>query len=446
MAGTKIAKPIGPKTPIERAVGPIQRFMQVESSGGILLIASALVALIWANVPGLSDSYFQAFKETYFSIGPKGAELTKPVYWWINDLLMAVFFLLVGLEIKREVLSGELSSFKKASLPIAAAIGGMLVPALLYFFLNQSGPQSKGWGIPMATDIAFALGLLALLGKRVPIGLKVFLTALAIIDDIGAVLVIAIFYTPDLQAVQLLYCGLAWGAMVVMNMLGVRRLTPYAFPAALVWYFMLQSGVHATLAGILAAFAIPCRPRLDLGDFTERMDHLVETVKQGARSGAFFEMAVRIKQVESPLERLERWLHPWVAFFIVPVFALANAGVKLGGDTGGAAGGTVIMGIALGLIVGKLVGIFGFSFLAVKLGFGALPQGVNWTKIAGAASLAGIGFTMSLFIGGLAFKQAPELIDAAKIGILAASGVSAVVGMTFLFIATRDTAKQAKEE
>jgi NhaA family Na+:H+ antiporter len=234
--------------------------------------------------------------------------------------------------------------------------------------------------------------------------------------------------------------------MVVMNMLGVRRLTPYAFPAALVWYFMLQSGVHATLAGILAALAIPCRPRLDLGDFNDRMDHLLDTVKQGARSGAFFEMAIRIKQVESPLERLERWLHPWVAFFIVPVFALANAGVKLGGDTGGEAGSTVIMGIALGLIVGKLVGIFGFSFLAVKLGFGALPQGVNWTKIAGAASLAGIGFTMSLFIGGLAFKQAPELIDAAKIGILAASGVSAVIGMTFLFIATRDSAKQAKEE
>ncbi len=413
--------------------------MEVESSGGIILMIAAVAALIWANTPGLSDSYFGIFKETYFSIGPKGAELSKPIYWWINDLLMAVFFLLVGLEIKREVLSGELSSLKKASLPIAAAIGGMAVPALLYFALNPSGPQAKGWGIPMATDIAFALGLLALLGKRVPIGLKVFLTALAIIDDIGAVLVIAIFYTPDLKAMELLWCGLAWAVMAAMNSAGVRRLTPYAFPAALVWYFMLQSGVHATLAGILAAFAIPCRPRLDLGDFQERMDHLVETVKQGARSGAFFEMAIRIKQVESPLERLERWLHPWVAFLIVPLFALANAGVKLG--SADPAGTSVIAGIAVGLVVGKLVGIFGFSFLAVKLGFGALPAGVNWTKIAGAASLAGIGFTMSLFIGGLAFKQAPELVDAAKIGILAASAISAVVGMTFLFLATRDGAK-----
>jgi NhaA family Na+:H+ antiporter len=423
----------GPTSPLIR---PFAEFFRLEASGGILLLLSAVVALLLANSvwgPG----YFE-FWATPFTVGGGTWSLTKPVILWVNDGLMAVFFFVVGLEIKREIIIGELSSLRKAALPMSAAVGGMLIPALIYLALNPHGSTARGWGIPMATDIAFALGILALIGRGAPMAMKVFLTAVAIIDDIGAVLVIALFYTSQISLESL---GAAAGVLLVLwvlNRAGVRSPLPYALLGILLWYAILKSGIHATVAGVLLAFFIPCRRAVDETTFLEKARAMLDLfASEGKTPGpmpsatqrdAIHSLEVLSRAAETPLARLEHRLHPWVAFLIVPVFAFANAGVTVEAGTQGLFGDSVMLGVTLGLLVGKPVGVLMFSWLAVRTGVGELPAGVKWIHIAGAAALCGVGFTMSLFIGGLAF-QLPENLAHAKVGILLGSAASAILGV-----------------
>ncbi len=365
---------------------------------------------------------------------------------FVNDGLMAIFFFVVGLEIKRELLAGELASPRKAAIPIAAAVGGMAVPALFYVAVNamgnHNGEAMRGWAIPMATDIAFAVGIMALLGKRVPLGLKVFLTALAIVDDLGAVLVIALFYTSD---ISLPILGLANGALVlsmIANWLGIRQPLVYALIGVLMWLLLLSSGVHATVGGVLLALTIPSRVRIDGAQFASFARTAVDVFERsgvardniltnpdGQAAVAALEEAC--EHVQTPLNRLEHELHGWVAFAIMPIFALANAGVPLTGGVGAALGSGVGLGIVLGLAIGKPVGVMLATWIAVKMGLGDLPAGTSFKQIVGAGCLAGIGFTMSLFIANLAFPDS-ETLQLAKIGILTASLVSGVVGFLIL--------------
>jgi NhaA family Na+:H+ antiporter len=379
---------------IKRLANPITEFLQSEASGGILLMASALLALVVANSP-LAAAYFDVL---HIKLG--GLSLAH----WVNDGLMAVFFLLVGLEMKRELMTGELSTWPRRLLPAVAAIGGMAVPALVYVWVNRETPQFLGgWAIPAATDIAFALGILSLLGKRVPASLKIFLAALAILDDLGAVIIIALFYTGQLNASALATCMLITLALVALNGLKVKRLLPYLVLGAALWWFMLQSGVHATIAGVVLALTIP---HDDSG--------------------------------HSPLETLEHRLNKPVAFGIVPLFGFANAGVSLGG--GASLANPVTLGIALGLFLGKQVGVFGATLLALKLKVGERPQGASLIQIYGVSLLCGIGFTMSLFIGILAFPDEGALADQVKIGVLAGSLASAICGAAVLLIHGRKQA------
>jgi NhaA family Na+:H+ antiporter len=416
-------------------IRPFAEFFRLEASGGILLLVAAAAALVLANSPA-GPGYFR-FWSTPVTVGGGSWVLTKPLLLWVNDGLMALFFFVVGLEIKREVLIGELSSFKKAAVPISAAIGGMLVPALIYLALNPQGSTARGWGIPMATDIAFALGILALLGRGAPLGLKVFLTAVAIIDDIGAVLVIALFYTWEVSLTAL---GFAAGVMVLLALLnraGVRRPLPYAILGILLWLAVLESGVHATVAGVVLALFIPCRRAIDQTTFLEKARAMLDLFASGGKSESPMPSAVQRDAVQSleilarasetPLARLEERLHPWVAFFIVPVFAFANAGVTVEAGFDGLLGDSVMLGVSLGLFVGKPVGVLAFSWLAARSGIGELPAGVRWIHIAGAAALCGVGFTMSLFIGGLAFEL-PQNLAHAKVGIVVGSVLSAALG------------------
>jgi len=418
---------------------PFQTFFALESASGLLLLAAAAVALVWANSPW-APSYF-ALWENHLIVGGGGFVLDKSVHDWINDGLMAVFFFVVGLEIKREVLVGELASPKRAALSVAAALGGMAVPAAVYATLNVGGVGAAGWGIPMATDIAFALGVLALLGSRVPLSLKVFLTAIAIVDDLGAVLVIAFFYTAELSWSALGVAAVVLAALALVNRLGVRSPTPYLLLGFVLWAALLESGVHATLAGVLLALTIPARRRIDAPEFLRRARLYVAEFAEDVPAGrgepsedqrdAVRSLQVVAEQVETPLIRLEHALHPWVAFFIMPVFALANAGVSIGGDLAGVLGSPVTLGIILGLFLGKQIGILAFSWVAVRTGLAELPAAVGWRQVWGVSLLCGIGFTMSLFIAGLAFAQS-HLLDAAKIGILAASLISGVAGALVL--------------
>ena len=359
--------------------------------------ATTAIAFAWAN-SRWSGSYFHLW-EVPAGIYIPQFEFTKTLHHWINDGLMAVFFFVVGLEIKREMLEGELASLKKAALPIFAAVGGMIVPAALYLVLNHGGPASRGWGIPMATDIAFSLGVLALLGASAPLTLKVFLSAFAIVDDIGAVLVIALFYTANIAWAAL---GFAAGILVLLlllNRLRVHSIWPYLALGLCLWFFILKSGVHATVAGVLLALFIPSRPPDE--------------------------------QTPSPMKYLEHLLHPWVAFLIIPLFALANAGVSLHGADLAWITHPVFLGIAVGLIVGKQIGILLFSWLSVRLGMASLPEDVGWRHVYGAGWLGGIGFTMSVFITTLAFDD-PAILTVAKLAILAASVLSAVGGWLLL--------------
>lgn len=427
-------------TPIERVLSPFQRFAHTESSGGVVLLACTIIALIWANSPA-SSTYFELW-EIELGIGTEGLMLRKTLHHWINDGLMVVFFFLVGLEIKRELVFGELSSVKAATLPIAAAIGGMVVPAALYALINARGPGAAGWGIPMATDIAFALGVLALLGPGVPSGLKVFLAAFAIVDDLGAVLVIALFYTATISWAALGAAVAVVGLLVLLNRLSVRHPGVYALVGVVLWLLFLKSGVHATVAGVLLAATIPVRTRIDSSDFLTRSRILLDdfessdqdstsVLTNSGQQEALRALEAACEQAQSPLQRIEAGLHGWVAFGIMPLFALANAGVRFAGLSLGVVLSPIAVGIILGLVIGKPVGITLFAWLTCRANLAAPPAEVRWRSLHGVSWLGGIGFTMSLFIATLAFGDGP-LMDEAKIGILAASFLAGVVGWILL--------------
>lgn len=440
-----------PAPPAERFFSPIRKFAAKEASGGIVLLACTIIALVWANSPW-SESYFHLW-HTELTIGTAHYHLTEPLHLWINDGLMAVFFFVVGLEIKREILVGELSSPKQAALPIAAALGGMIVPALFYILFNYGKPSAPGWGIPMATDIAFALGILALLGKRVPISLKIFLTALAIVDDIGAVLVIALFYTSNIVWLDLYIGAGVLAVLIIGNWAGIRRPLFYGLLGiGGLWLAFLLSGVHATVAGVLAAFAIPARTRINarefltqgrtyLNDFETAHEPESNVLSNKNQLRAINQINDAAEHAQTPLQRLEHALHPWVVFFIMPVFALANAGVTFQRDVLDLLLNPVSLGIIVGLFFGKQLGIFSFSWLVIKLGIAELPASITWKSLYGVAVLGGIGFTMSLFISGLAFTN-PTYADTAKIGILAASILAGVLGLFF----TRASLKKPAEK
>ena len=410
-----------------------RRFFRTESVGGLILLVFAVAALALANSP--FASIYNAVWDLRLSIGVGQHALALTLREWINDGLMAVFFLLVGLEIKRELLAGELASPRKAALPIAAALGGMIVPAAIYYAFNHSGPGAGGWGIPMATDIAFALGALTLIAPNAPTGIKIFLAALAIVDDMGAVLVIATFYSGAVAWSSLFPAALTLAVLAILNLSGVSKLWPYVLGGVFLWFFVHESGVHATIAGVVLAMTIPTRTRLNAAEFshkarglldefdrTETGDLLVLTSK--GQQESLFALERASENVAAPLLRLEHGLHRFSAFLVMPMFAFANAGVQIGGPivhTG------VAIGVALGLVLGKPIGIFTASLLAVKAGVATLPDQVCWRSLLGAACLAGIGFTMSLFIAMLAFDT-PELIDSAKLAILGASLLATISG------------------
>jgi NhaA family Na+:H+ antiporter len=426
--------------PVEKIVRPFQEFADRASSGGILLIAAAIVALVWANSPW-GESYTQLWG-TKLSVGLGNLSIEEDLTHWINDGLMAIFFLVVGLEIKREILVGELSSPRRAALPIAAALGGAVLPALIYVAFNFGTEGVSGWGIPMATDIAFALGVLALLGERAPLGLKVFVTALAIVDDILAVMVIALFYTSDVSWGALAVGAAFLIALVAANLAGVGKPLPYALLGIGLWLCFLQSGVHATIAGVLLAMTVPASSYIDTGEFLKRSRSILDRFEKAGergdavlsneeRQGALHALNKANEDVEPPLQELEHALHPWVVFAIMPLFALANAGVVLGEGLGASLLNPVSLGIVAGLLLGKQLGITLFAWLALKSGISEMPQGVTWLHIYGAGWLAGIGFTMSLFISDLAFADSP-LLDVAKLGILTASLIAGIVGWSIL--------------
>lgn len=414
-----------------------QRFFRTEALSGLVLLTLAICALVWAN-SRWADVY-RAFCETPVSIGVATHTLTLTLHQWINDGFMAVFFLLVGLEIKRELIAGELASRKKAALPIAAALGGMIVPALLYLAFNPLGPRAHGWGIPMATDIAFALGVLALIAPRAPTSLKVFLAALAIVDDMGAVIVIAIFYSGAIAWSALGAAAIVILGLVALNVARVTRLWPYLACGVVLWFFMHESGVHATIAGVLLAMTIPtrtcinaaqfsreARTLLDRFDRTETGDLVVLTSK--GQQDALFALDRASAGVTAPILTLEHALHRFSAFVVMPIFAFANAGVKIGGPITQA---NVAVGVFAGLLVGKPLGIAGASWLAVKLRVASLPEEMSWRMLRGAACLGGIGFTMSLFIAMLAFDDLAA-IGAAKLAILGASLLAGALGAMVL--------------
>ncbi|MDD1960830.1 MAG: Na+/H+ antiporter NhaA [Pseudomonas capeferrum] len=380
------------------------RFFQLEAASGLLLIAAAILALVINNSP-LSYLY-NGLLDVPVAVKVGALEIAKPLLLWINDGLMALFFLLIGLEVKREVVDGQLSKPSQVILPATAAVGGMVVPALVYWFINRDNPAAvAGWAIPTATDIAFALGVLALLGKRVPASLKLFLMTLAIIDDLGAIIVIALFYSGTLSSVSLMLAAACLVALIAMNRLGVVKLGPYLIIGLVLWVCVLKSGVHATLAGVALALCIPLRTR-------------------NAES--------------SPLLSLEHALHPWVAYAILPLFAFANAGVSLAGMTVESFTHPVPLGIAVGLLAGKTVGVFGLTWLAIKLRLAALPAGASWGQLLGVAILCGIGFTMSLFVGSLAFVPgSSDYAGMDRMGILTGSFIAAVVGYAVTAMASR---------
>jgi len=379
----------------------IREFLKLESASGILLVIAGALAMVAANT--MLAPWYDALLSTPFSIQLGDFKLDKPLVIWINDLLMAIFFLLVGLEIKREVVMGELSDSSKVALPAIAALGGMVVPAAIYAWINWGDPVAmRGWAIPSATDIAFALGVLSLFGERVPVGLKIFLMTLAVLDDLGAIVIIALFYTSNLSVAALMLAGLAIAGLLALNRFGVRTVAPYMLVGLVLWVCVLKSGVHATLAGVVTALFVPARDPQD-------PEH-------------------------PPLMRLEHALHPWVAFGILPIFAFANAGVSLAGLSLADLLQPIPLGIVLGLVVGKQVGVFGFSWVAVKLGVARLPSGVDFKQVYGAAVLCGIGFTMSLFIGMLAFESSPDgsVIVIDRLGVLSGTLLSAVLGYLVL--------------
>lgn len=441
----------GSEAPLEKVfskvITPFEEFIHRQTTSGLLLMACAVLALILANT-ALAHTYAHVLHMPV-GFGFGDWQLEKTLHHWINDGLMTLFFFLVGLEIKREVLVGELSDIRAASLPIIAALGGMVVPAAIYYALNAGSDTAVGWGIPMATDIAFAVGAMVLLGSRVPKALLTFLVALAIVDDLGAVIVIALFYTETLYLQALAAAGFLLAVLVLFNLGGMRKPLPYFLVGVLLWLAMLKSGVHATLAGVLTALAIPATTRLHGEGFSLKVRQLmdrfdsqhkpdVNIMNNTEQRSILQTLENGVHLVETPLQRLEHSLHLPVAFFIIPIFALANAGVPIElsglGDT---LSHPVTLGVMLGLVVGKVVGVAGFSWLALRLGLGQLPQGVHFSQIIGVGLLAGIGFTMSIFIADLGFAGNAEYLLMAKTGILFASVIAGILGYLWLLRASR---------
>jgi NhaA family Na+:H+ antiporter len=427
---------------IDKLNRPFQKFIQNEKAGGIVLGVSVMVALILANSP-LSHAYHHFFEQKLGFQFNGQSYLEYSLHHWINDGLMAVFFFVVGLELKREIVGGELSNPRKALLPIGAAVGGMVVPAIIYFVLNPTGETQNGWGIPMATDIAFALGVLYLLGNKIPLSLKVFLTALAIVDDLGAVLVIAFFYTSDISTLSLLV-GLGFVLIMYMgNKMGVRNIFFYSILGIVgVWTAFLLSGVHATIASVLAAFTIPADMKIKEGlyltniqNYLTRFKSISPNEKVPTLTNEQLHILEEVKkdtnEITPPLQRLEHAMHPFVSFLVIPIFALANAGVSLAVDFDQLFSTNVTLGVLFGLTVGKVVGIVGFTLLLIKLKVAPFPVGMNIRNLFGLALLAGIGFTMSLFVTSLAFTD-EVFITQAKIGILAASVIAGILGYIVL--------------
>lgn len=445
----------GKPEPVDRWIlDPMRRFISKRSTGGILLFTAALLAILLTNSPW--SEAFAHFWELEFNIGVGDRALSKPLHHWVNDGLMAIFFFVVGLELKREIMGGALSSVNNAMLPVAAAAGGMIVPALFYWLMNPTGPASAGWGIPMATDIAFALGILHLLGDRVPLSMKIFLTALAIADDLGAVLVIALFYTSHIDLASLGQAGLYLGVLIAANQLGVRSTFFYAvIGAGGVWLAFLMSGVHATIAAVLIAFTIPATVKIDEASYTRRLEGLLKRYKNEEPNGIPLVTPEQLHIIEeirtcsklalTPLQRLEHALHPFVTFLIMPVFALANAGVSIGGDFFQSLTSPVSLGVALGLLAGKFTGVFGASVIMLRTGWGRLPDGLKVRHLAAMSILAGIGFTMSLFIADLAFDD-PMSIRQARFGILTSSMLAALGGYFAVRAVCRSSDAQKVEE
>ena len=420
---------------------PFEHFLHAQTTTGLILIFMTILALILANSP-ISEEYVHFF-HTKIDLGIGNWHLNNTLHHWINDGLMAIFFFIIGLEIKREVLVGELSNIKVAILPILSAIGGMVFPALIYIYINAGTQGAGGWGIPMATDIAFAISALVLLGKRVPPALVTFLVALAIVDDLGAVLVIAIFYTEQIHMFSLIMAGGAFLILVMFNRFGIHMLLPYFIVGVLMWFFMLESGVHATIAGVITAMAIPSIPKRSPRGFRKEAKILLDEfdshpidVREGLsehQKAILLKLQSNINDIGTPAARLEHGLHLPVALIIIPLFALANAGISIDFSSMGTTIMTpVSLGIIAGLILGKVLGIFGVAWLAIKMKVASLPQGSTLNQVFGVAFLGGIGFTMSIFVADLAFINNPELIFQAKVGILAASLFAGIFGYTWL--------------
>jgi NhaA family Na+:H+ antiporter len=419
----------------------LERFVHSATSGSVLLFGATVVALVWANSPW-SASYFALWKLP-LSLGRRQL-FSMDLHHWIDDGLMVLFFLVVGLEIKREIVKGELSSFKQAALPIMAALGGMILPALIYFALNRSGVGAPGWGIPMATDIGFALGVLALLGKRIPSNLRVFMLALAIVDDVGAILVIAFFYTPQISLSALAVAGVLLAVLVVVAM-RQAPISVYVVVGFFFWAAVLSSGVHATIAGVLLGLLAPIKPKFrpeELADIAEPLlrnfrSQILSQDKSSAEA-TLTELDGLLSGTDSIAERLERSVHPWVSFFVLPLFALASAGVALSTEQLKLASSShIALGIFLGLLIGKSVGIVAFSYLAVRAKIAVIAEGLTWAGIAGVGILAGLGFTVALFISGLSFEE-EALVATAKVAVLAASLAAGSIGYIFLRFTLKD--------
>jgi Na+:H+ antiporter, NhaA family len=419
---------------------PFQDFIHLESSAGLILLGCTVIALVLVNSP--FRNFYLGFWQMEFSIGFDGALFTKPLLHWINDGLMCIFFFVVGLEIKRELLIGELASMKRAILPMAAALGGMIFPAFIYFLFTIGTNVKAGWGIPMATDIAFSLGALALLGSRIPHQLKVLLTAFAIIDDLGAVLVIALFYGSQIQWFFLAAAVIVFLILLSVHWGGIRNPSVYLILGIVLWLMMLESGIHATIAGVLLALTVPARPQIESKALTERLTVLLDRLKRentttkinvltSEQQSIAQTIELSCQEAETPLQRFEHKFHPWVTFAIMPIFALANAGVVLDGNFGSLLITPLALGILCGLIVGKQVGITLFAWISVKVGLAELPSNVTWKHIYGIGVLGGIGFTMSLFIANLAFAD-EHLLNISKTAVLAASLISGCIGFIVL--------------
>jgi NhaA family Na+:H+ antiporter len=437
----------------DRILTPFEEFINRQTTSGLLLMGAAVIALVLANGPLVSA--YQHMVHTLISLDIGSWTLEMTLHHWVNDGLMALFFFVVGLELKREILVGELASPRNAVLPIVAAIGGMVVPALIYFAINPQGDAAAGWGIPMATDIAFAVGALALLASRVPKALVTFLVALAIVDDLGAVMVIALFYTDTIALVPLAVAGGLFALLIVFNLSGVRKTLPYFIVAGFLWYALLQSGVHATLAGILGALSVPATPRYDPERFSEHVRELMQRFDASHQPGKSILTNDKLRavvqtlengvhSVEAPLQRLEHTWHMPVAYLVIPVFALVNAGIALDvASLGETLAHPVMLGVSLGLVLGKFIGITGASWLALKLGVAVLPHDTRFTQIAGVSLLAGIGFTMSIFVAQLGFSHNEDLLLMAKTGILAASLLAGVAGFVWLYLVSKPAASGA---